>query len=473
MGKMDIKGQGGTARSEAISWTELMELDTNPVPEFLKEESYEYRGSEPLPVERYISEDYARLEREKMWPYVWQFAAREEDIPEPGDYVVFENAGRSYLISRQDDGSVKALHNVCLHRGRMLRTEDGATDQFTCPFHGFSWAKDGEFRGMPCQWDFSHLKPQDMKLPEAEVGRWGGYIFLREQPGGPSLEEYLAPLPQHFKDWKHEECFTALWVGKVVPANWKVTMEAFMEAWHTVITHPQILPFTADANSAYWTWGDNVNVNLVPFGVMSPHLDPEGRSQQWIVDEFVKYNGRSSDNYDSAADPYAVKVPEGMTAREALGQAMREVYSKQSGYDRSGSTDAEVIDAFVYNVFPNFGPWGGFMPNIVYRWRPGKDVDHCLMEVRILVRVPKGQPMPPGAKMRFLTEDEPWTACKEIGILGDVFEQDMQNLPFVQKGLHYSKTGQVNLGDYQEIRIRQFNDTLNKYINGELGGSKR
>ena len=58
-----------------------------------------------------------------MWPYVWQFAARDEDLPEPGDYVVFENAGRSFLISRQADGSVKAFHNVCLHRGRKLLRE--------------------------------------------------------------------------------------------------------------------------------------------------------------------------------------------------------------------------------------------------------------------------------------------------------------------------------------------------------------
>ena len=54
--------------------------------------------------------------------------------------------------------------------------------------------------------------------------------------------------------------------------------------------------------------------------------------------------------------------------------------------------------------------------------------------------------------------------------MGDVFEQDMSNLPFVQQGLHCSKNGKVNLGDYQEIRIRQFEQTLNKYIVGDLGG---
>jgi hypothetical protein len=111
------------------------------------------------------------------------------------------------------------------------------------------------------------------------------------------------------------------------------------------------------------------------------------------------------------------------------------------------------------------------MPNIVYRWRPGKTPDTCLMEVRILSRVKQGEPMPRGVEMHLLGSDEPWTAAAEIGGLGAVFEQDMDNLPHVQEGLHMSKTGKVNLGDYQEIRIRQFHRTLMKYIDGELGGA--
>ena len=469
MAEHDPISKGGMARSPGISWTELMAQDTRPAPDSLTQEHYEYLGSDPIPAERYTSETFARAERERMWPHVWQFAAREEDLPDPGDYAVFENAGRSWLLSRQEDGSVRAFHNVCLHRGRKLKRDSGTADRFTCPFHGFSWNKDGSFAQMPCQWDFTHLDPAAMNLPEAEVDRWGGYIFLREEKGGPGLMEYLAPLPEHFARWRHEECTTVIWVAKEVPANWKVTAEAFMEAWHTVVTHPQLLPFTGDCNSAYWNWGDNVNANLVPFGIMSPHLDADGKEQQWIVDEFVKYNGRSGDNYETSNDPFAVQVPEGMSARQALGAAMRAGYTAQTGYDHSDATDAELLDALVYNVFPNFAPWGGFMPNIVYRWRPGKTPDTCLMEVRILARVKKGEPIPRGVPMKLLGRDEKWTAAPELGILGDVFEQDMENLPYVQEGLHASKTGLVQLADYQEIRIRQFHQTLEKYLNVRVG----
>ncbi len=471
MADRDPEIKPGEDRSEGISWNELVSNDSKPAPECLLEEAYEYRGSEAIPADRYTSEEFARLEREKMWPYVWQFAAREEDLPEPGDFVVYEMAGRSYLVVRQDDGSVRAMHNVCLHRGRKLRTEDGSAEHFTCPFHAFSWNTDGSFREAPCQWDFPHLKDKKMDLPDAEVAHWQGYIFIREESGGPSLEEFLAPLPDHFKRWRHEECVTVMRVAKEVPANWKVTMEAFMESWHTIVTHPQLLPFTGDCNAAYRIWGDHVNVNLVPFGVMSPHIQ-ESQGEQWIVDEFIKYNGRSSDNYDPDGDPMAIEVPEGKTAREALGDKMREVYTEQAGYSLMHATDSEVLDALVYNVFPNFAPWGGFMPNIVYRWFPGKTPDTCVMEVRILARIKKGEPKPRGADEIYLTLDQKWTEASALGGLGDVFEQDMDNLPYVQDGLHASKNGEVQLGNYQEIRIRQFQDTMMKYLDGNLGGAK-
>jgi phenylpropionate dioxygenase-like ring-hydroxylating dioxygenase large terminal subunit len=449
----------GSARCPGVGWDELMAADTVAPPDFMRQDSYEYMGSAPLAAARYTDPAFFQRELRAMWPNVWQFAAREEELPDPGDVVVYENAGRSYLITRQPDGSVKALHNVCLHRGRKLRLESGYSKDFKCPYHGFTWNTDGSLKEIPCRWDFGHLTDEAMALPEAQVGRWAGYIFLKEAGGGPTLEEYLAPLPDHFKRWKHEDCVTAVWVGKVIPANWKATAEAFMEAWHSVITHPQILPFTGDANTRYNVYGDHVNVALTPFAIPSPHIAGDVKSEQWIVDEFLKYNGRAG------GTDLAVSVPEGVSARKAMAAVNRERFTAMYGHDHAQATDAELLDAFTYNVFPNFAPWGGFMPNIVYRWRPWPDQDHTLMEVRILMRVAPGEARPPAPKMNLLTPDQPWVDALELGqALGSVFDQDMGNLPYVQDGLKASKTGQVQLGDYQEIRIRHFHRTLDKYL---------
>jgi hypothetical protein len=94
------------------------------------------------------------------------------------------------------------------------------------------------------------------------------------------------------------------------------------------------------------------------------------------------------------------------------------------------------------------------------------------MEVRVLSRVKKGSPRPRGVEMHYLTLEQPWSDAPELGGLAAVFEQDMSNLPFVQQGLHCSKNGQVQLGDYQEIRIRQFHQTMEKYISGGAGDKK-
>lgn len=454
----------GSARCPGDGWIDLMEADSREVPAFLKTEHYEYLGSDPISTERYWHPDFATAENAKLWPYVWQFAAREEELPEPGDYVVFENAGRSYLLVRQEDGAVRAFHNVCLHRGRKLRTESGWASEFTCPFHGFSWKPNGELSNIPCRWDFQHLEDDKMKLPEASVGRWGGYIFVREADEGPTLEEYLHPIPTHFKRWKHEECVTTAWVAKVVPANWKATMEAFMESYHAYVTHPQLMPFHGDANASYHVWGDHVNASWSLFGVISPHLDPANKTQQWIVDEFERYNGRTVDNFDASAQVH-VEVPEGLTARRAVGEVARLSYAKLYDQDFSDVSDSELMDALVYNVFPNFSLWGGFTPSIIYHWKPGPDPDHCIMEVRILTRMRPDQPMPRCVPRKFLGLDDKWTDAPELGVLGDVFEQDNGNLPYVQQGLKASVTGQIQLGNYQEIRVRHFEKTIDKYLN--------
>ncbi|OJW22260.1 MAG: (2Fe-2S)-binding protein [Rhodospirillales bacterium 69-11] len=448
----------GTARCPGVTWDDLIAAESRPVPDFLAEDTYEYRGSEPLDASRYTSPEFFKAEVEKIWPNVWQLAAREEDMSEPGDVVVYENVGRSYLVTRQEDGSIRAFHNVCLHRGRKLRAESGPAEIFHCPYHGFAWNLDGTVNNIPCRWDFSHLKDTEVKLPEVETGRWGGYIFVRENSGGPTLEEYINPLPKHFQRWPHEKRTATVWVAKVIHANWKAVMEAFMEAWHAYTTHPQIAPYVSDANSRYNIYGDHVNVGFNAQGAMSPLIDPEGKSEQWVADQYLASSRRLEGKE-------RVIVPEGAKARAVLGQLARDAYPEVCGGNADHATDAEMLDSLFYSVFPNWGPWGGFMPALDYRFRPWPDQDHTLMEVRILSPVPDGKPIPRSVPMSFLTDDQTWASSPEIGpMLGHVLDQDVANVEQVHAGLKVSKTGKVQLGDYMEIRIRQFHQTADKYM---------
>jgi phenylpropionate dioxygenase-like ring-hydroxylating dioxygenase large terminal subunit len=450
----------GSARCPGLTWNEIIASDSRAAPDFLYDNNYEYRGSEPLAATRYTDPAFFELEKKKMWPRVWQFAARDEDMPEPGDHVVYSNVGRTYLLVRQHDGSVKGFHNVCRHRGRQLRNEGGAgATQFRCPYHGWTWNIDGTNKALTCEWDFPHIDKEKASLIDISVARWGGYIFVREAKTGPGIEEYLAPLPDFFARWPHDECVTVAWVAKVVKANWKTTMEAFIESYHAAITHPQLAAFVGDLNALNACWGDHANLNMSPFATPSPAIDASGKSQQWIIDEYVRYNGRTAAGAEC-------RVPEGGTARRALAELMRAKYSAETGVDVGHISDAEMLDALTFNVFPNLSPWGGCMPNIVYRWRPWPDHRTTLMEVRILVRLPHGVKKPRSPQMRVLREDEPWSSAAELSALGPIFDQDWGNIPYVQIGLEASPDNHVQLGNYQESRIRHFHRTLDKYLAG-------
>src|SRR5690606_22342621 len=72
------------------------------------------------PVEAFVSEAYAELERERLWPRVWQVACRLEELPSVGSFVTYDIAGDSVIVVRTSDSELKAYHNVCPHRGRRL-----------------------------------------------------------------------------------------------------------------------------------------------------------------------------------------------------------------------------------------------------------------------------------------------------------------------------------------------------------------
>ncbi|QQN75337.1 hypothetical protein [Croceicoccus sp. YJ47] len=195
-------------------------------------------------------------------------------------------------------------------------------------------------------------------------------------------------------------------VAKEVVANWKGTM-AFMEACHTVVPHPRLLPLTGACDAAYWTLGDNVKANFTPLGVTSPTWT-EGKWQQWIVDAFARYNGSSARPYGHDADPPAITVPEGSVAGNAPGAQMRKLYPEQTGSDHDDASDAEHRRS----------------------QGAGTDAGQNGMEVRILSRVKKGDPMPPAALPKFRTLDQKGTEAPGLGVLADVFEQEMNGLPY-------------------------------------------
>jgi len=447
------------ARSIGESYQEMLDKEVNLVPEALRESTETYLGSKNISVDRYFSREFAELEVEKMWTRTWQAACRESELKEVGSYFVYDIAKYSLVFTRTESGDVKGYYNACLHRGRQLRKDSGTAREFKCPFHGFRWTLDGDFSGAPCEWDFPHIDKDEFKLPQVKVDFWGGWVFFNMDLDAQPLHEYLGILPKHFERWKPETTYKALHVEKVIECNWKVAWEAFIESFHTVQTHPQIMTYLGDSNSQYDCWGDNISRTISPMGVVSPHLEdipPNTTVNDWLEHSLALPDGEKMD------------VPEGMSAREWLADYYIKHYSEQYGTALDEfCTRSEIMDSILYSVFPNIAPWAGFHPNLTYRMKPhGNDPEMCTMEIIFLMRYPENEERPDDCAVQYLDKDQLFSEAEGLdGGLGRVFDQDFSNLKMVQKGFHNVKWGEIVLANYQEVRIRQFHQTLEKYIN--------
>ena len=435
------------------SYQDLLDIDSKPVPESLRRDEPGYFGDEDIPISRYLSREFYELEKERVWSRVWQFACREEVLTEVGDTEVYDICDKSYLLVRVAPGAdgIKGYVNACLHRGRALRDGPGRVDELQCAFHGFCWSLQGKLKRVPSAWDFPQVTPEAFELPEIKVGTWGGFVFINPDLNCEPLADFLGELPTFFDRWPLEDRFTRVHVSKILNVNWKVAQEAFMESFHVITTHPQLLTGFGDANSQYDHFG-NVSRALSGRGVPSPYLSYEPSQQQSL-------NSQIDQRID---DPPMLEVAEGMTARQTLAESARRSLRPVLGADVEKLSDAELVDSYFFTVFPNMHPWGGYN-QITYRFRPNGDShESAIMEVLLLS--PYVGERPPPVPERRLQADQPWrTFVEELGSLARVFDQDEFNLEAVQKGLKATSKKGISFSVYQESKIRHFHQLLGEW----------
>jgi len=140
----------GAARAAGPTIADTFAGDRIPPPAPLAEQRYEFLGDADIPTARYTSPEFFDREMEDMWARAWQWACREEHIPDEGDTYVYDIGPYSVIVVRTGEGEVQAFRNSCTHRGtRLLGAEGtGYMPAFTCPFHGWSWELDGSIRNI-------------------------------------------------------------------------------------------------------------------------------------------------------------------------------------------------------------------------------------------------------------------------------------------------------------------------------------
>ncbi|MCP3732801.1 aromatic ring-hydroxylating dioxygenase subunit alpha [Sphingomonas sp. MG17] len=420
-------------------------------------------GVEPIKASRYTSREFFELEVEKMWLKTWQYTCREEEIPNAGDTYVFDLVGRSVLIVRQQDGAIKALQNVCRHRGRKLATHGGCKSRLRCPYHGLTWNIDGSFQHNPFAWDFPQVDEAAFGLPELRLETWAGFIFINFDADAAPLLGLLGAYPEHMDHFQIDDSYKAVHLGKVVNANWKACAEAFLESSHVIGTHPQAASYAGYDQVQYDLISDHVTRFVVPMGVTSEVWTGPELSDEQKIRAALGNGSRGGPPGAALAKP----LREGQTMRNYLAEIARENLERDTGYDFSARSDGELLDGFSYDVFPNTHIWGGFTVKICYRIRPyGMDHERSLLEIFLMKIKPKGT-NPAPAQYRLLGPDELLADAPELGgsYLGGLLDQDVANLGPQQDGLRaLGPDGELTFGRYSDMRCRNLHRMIDDYL---------
>ena len=428
---------------------------------------FSVENPERIPTQRYYDEEFYRLETERLWPHVWQMACRLEQIANVGDYVEYTNLGKSVIVVQTKDG-VKAFHNACRHRGVPFVGEgehgNCKTPGFICPFHGWRWNIEGKNTFVYGRHMFSEeqLDSADLALRACRVETWGGCAFINFDDDAPSFRDTIGPVTDRIEAHGGAKLRAEWWYQTVLPANWKVAMEAFMEGYHVMKTHPQLqqaAPMLYNAMYGMDTGGigipinpnmsvrDNIKAQIKHLGLLS-----EGMSG--MVHEKEVAIARQLADVELPEDPQqAVMMWYGMLNHQITEQL------RAAGEDVPDLNAVAVSDPInaVEFIFPNYFLLPLFSSMSAYRIRP-LGPESCTFELWSLTHVAEGA--------EHETVMEPTILPYNSQDFPPIPRQDYANIPIQQKGLHTTGFDFMRLSKDIEGLISNYNRIIDGHLKG-------
>ncbi len=425
----------------------------------------EFRGMTVVPGARYISREFFDLEMERLWPRVWQVACREEEIPNPGDFLEYTIGDQSILVVRSATETITAFFNACAHRGTRLASGTGnfATSEIRCRYHAWRWNLDGEIIEVVDRHEFPPtLTDDDVRLGQVQVGRWGGFVFVNMDPECEPFESYIGAVPEIFASYRFEDLRFRSYRTILFQCNWKTAVDSFNEGYHAQGLHPQMLSWYDDTRFLYAPVGrhslygeQQYRRELGP----SPRLglDPEDFDEaELLADRIDAVSGLFSRSDRRLLEELQHDgPPDGKTAVEVFNE-LRVKAIRERG-DLSGLTDDQILRNGTIHLFPNLlGPIVHGNATL-YRSRPyGLDPDSTLLDYWALEWVPSGGAAPPVERKFY----EDW-ATKDWGLINN---QDFGNLVEISKGLRSRGYRGALLNPVQEANIIHHHRVIDQYL---------
>ncbi|NIP98659.1 MAG: aromatic ring-hydroxylating dioxygenase subunit alpha [Akkermansiaceae bacterium] len=193
-----------------------------------------------LPGEFYRDAVVYRAEMEAIWRRQWLFVGHTCQVPRTGDYLVVPVDTDSILVIRGEDGNLRAMHNLCRHRGTLLcRDETGNAARLVCPYHQWVYGNDGSL--LNCRGMQEDLDKGELGLARVHLRTLEGmiYICLADRP--PDFERAAGAMTPVARPQGLPRAKVAKIVDYEVEANWKIVWENNRECYHCNANHPQYI----------------------------------------------------------------------------------------------------------------------------------------------------------------------------------------------------------------------------------------
>ena len=193
-----------------------------------------------LPGWLYQDADFFEAEKKAFLRRAPQVVCHESEIRRPGEWRSLEYLGESVIVIRGDDGEVRAFSNVCRHRGsRLVDGTGGCAKVLTCPYHAWSYARDGRLVGVPHRNEYPGLETEKLGLHSVPLENWHGFLFVTLEPGAPSVAEMMAPFEDEVAPYRLEQLRVRARVTlRPRPLNWKTIADNYSDHLHIAVGHP-------------------------------------------------------------------------------------------------------------------------------------------------------------------------------------------------------------------------------------------
>ncbi len=402
--------------------------------------------------ERYFDPDFYRLEAELLWPRVWQMACRLEEIPEANDFVEYQFLDQSVIVTRTDDLGVRAFQNTCRHRGvRLVEGRGECASGFICPFHGWCYGPDGKNTFVTQKRTFAehNLQPEDLDLTPVRCEMWGGCAWINLDDSAPPLRQCIEPFATTLDAWHVESLHSEWWRACRLPVNWKLAEQAFMEQYHVIETHPQLV----------------IPERIPPR--QGEYVDP-----RTLVEGEIHYLRMMSEGMGGMVHANDVRVAEGLADLElpadpslAMSTWNRAFNDAVVQWHRAAGSDIPDLNELEEQglnepmgyCFPHYFILPMYSSASAYRFRP-LGPEETLMEIWSLTRFPEGQEREKPATPEVWESNDPrWPPIPA---------QDFSNLPRQQRGLHARGFEYMRLSERAEGGIANFERTLDGFLAG-------